>query len=122
MSNENSTLYHRLGGYKGIRKIAEDVWKEHTTNPVVKARYADSDGEEVTRLVTEFVCWGTGGPEEYSGKEMKEAHRTMNISEAEFLAVVDDVMRSLKKNNVGPQETNELLGLLFSLKDEVLHQ
>jgi len=117
-----NSLYERLGGYEGIRKISEDVWQQHISNPDVKARYAESDGEEVTRLVTEFVCWGTGGPQAYSGKDMKTAHTTMNISEREFLAVVDDVMRALEINNVGQQEKNELLGLLFSLKGEVLHQ
>lgn len=122
MSNKNISLYQRLGGYEGIRKIAEDVWAQHISNPAVKARYANSDGEEITRLVTEFVCWGTGGPENYTGKTMYEAHKTMNINEREFLAVVDDVMFALKENNVGAQETNELLGMLFSLKDEVLYQ
>jgi len=121
MSTENASLYERLGGYDGIRKVSEDVWTEHTSNPAVKARYADSDGEEITRLVTEFVCWGTGGPESYTGKEMREAHRTMNINEREFLAVVEDVSQALKKNDIGQQETSELLGLLFSLKDEVMH-
>ena len=122
MTNTTPSLYERLGGHDGIRKISEDVWVEHTSNPAVKARYAESDGEEITRLVTEFVCWGTGGPEAYSGKDMKEAHRTMNISEREFLAVIEDVSNALKKNDVGLQETNEVLGLLFSLKDEVLFQ
>ncbi|MBL4748089.1 MAG: group 1 truncated hemoglobin [Magnetovibrio sp.] len=121
MSNEQKTLYERLGGFDGIRKISEDVWTEHTSNPAVKARYLDSDAEEVTRLVTEFVCWGTGGPQEYTGKDMKEAHRTMNINATEFMAVVDDISTALKKNDVGAQETSELLGLLFSLKDEVMH-
>lgn len=121
MSTEKASLYERLGGYDGIRKVSEDVWKEHTSNPDVMARYLDSDGEEITRLVTEFVCWGTGGPESYTGKEMREAHRTMNINEREFLAVIEDVSQALKKNNVGQQETSEVLGLLFTLKDEVMH-
>lgn len=121
MSNKTASLYERLGGYAGIRKVSEDVWKEHTSNPAVMARYADSDGEKITQMVTEFVCWGTGGPETYTGKDMRTAHRTMNINEREFMAVVEDVSQALKKNNVGQQETSELLGLLFSLKDEVMH-
>lgn len=72
--------------------------------------------------MTEFVCWGTGGPVQYTGMDMLTAHRTMNISRREFIAVVDDVMRALEKNGVAQPEQNELLGLLFSLKDQVIHQ
>jgi hemoglobin len=52
---------------------------------------------------------------------MLDAHRTMNISHREFMAVVDDVMRALEKNGIGSREQNELLALLFSLKGQVIH-
>lgn len=122
MSMEIASLYERLGGRKNIRQISEDVWINHVSNPDVSPRYANSDAEKIKSLGTDFVCWGTGGPgEQYNGKTMLEAHRTMNISHLEFMAVIDDVMRALEKNKVGQSEQNELLGLLFSLKDQVLH-
>lgn len=122
MSQETLSLYQRLGGKDKIAQITEDVWINHVSNPEVAPRYANSDAEKVKSLVTEFVCWGTGGPVNYSGKDMLQAHRTMNISHREFMAVVDDVMRALDKNRVADREKNELLGLLFSLKDQVIHQ
>lgn len=63
-----------------------------------------------------------GGNKGLWGKSMLDAHRTMNITHREFMSVIDDVMRALEKNMVGKTEQNELLGLLFSLKDQVLHQ
>lgn len=122
MSNEARSLYERLGGRERIEQITEDVWLNHISNPDVSPRYAESDAEAVKGRVTEFVCWGTGGPEDYEGKTMLDAHRTMNITHREFMAVIDDVMRALEKNDVGAAEQNELLGLLFSLKDQVIHQ
>lgn len=122
MPEAQHTLYDRLGGKEKIAQITEDVWINHVSNPDVATRYANSDAEKVKALVNEFVCWGTGGPVQYSGKDMLEAHRTMNISHREFMAVIDDVMRALDKNNVQTKEKNELLGLLFSLKDQVIHQ
>ncbi len=121
MEKEERSLYERLGGRQKIHQITEDVWINHISNPDVSPRYAKSDAEKVKRMVTEFVCWGTGGSVEYTGKSMVDAHRTMNISHREFMAVVDDVMRALEKNGVGQREQNELLGLLFSLKDQVIH-
>ncbi len=122
MSVQEKTLFERLGGRGNIAQITEDVWINHTTNPDVAKRYANSDAEKVKKLVNEFVCWGTGGPVEYSGKDMLAAHSTMNISHREFMAVIDDVMRALAKNDVGNREQQELLALLFSLKDQVIHQ
>lgn len=122
MSVQEKTLFERLGGKGIIAQITEDVWVNHTTNPDVAKRYANSDAQKVKALVNEFVCWGTGGPVEYSGKDMLAAHSTMNISHREFMAVIDDVMRALVKNDVGNREQQELLALLFSLKDQVIHQ
>ncbi|MCW8899277.1 MAG: group 1 truncated hemoglobin [Gammaproteobacteria bacterium] len=119
---EVPSLYERLGGFSQIKKISEDVWDNHMANSEVSTRYANSDAEEIKKQVTDFVCWGTGGPEKYEGKTMLAAHKTMNISHQEFIAVIDDVMRALEKNNVGQTEQNEMLGLLFSLRDQVIKQ
>ena len=122
METVETSLYERLGGRESIHRITEDVWLNHISNPEVSPRYANSDAERVKRMVTDFVCWGTGGPIDYVGKDMLAAHRSMNISHREFMAVVDDVMRALEKNRVGRREQDELLGLLFSLRDQVIHK
>ena len=122
METKQVSLYERLGGREKIHQITEDVWVNHISNPDVSSRYANSDSEKVKAMVTDFVCWGTGGPGQYAGKNMLDAHRTMNISHREFMAVIDDVMRALEKNSVGKREQNELLGLLMSLKNDVIHR
>ena len=115
------TLYQRLGGRPGIEAIASDIFENHIKNPVVKTRYVNSDPVRVKRLVTEMCCAGFGGPEEYTGKDMISAHTGMNINEAEFIAVVDDVMDALDMNNVGKPEKDEILCILYSLKPEIVH-
>ena len=52
----------------------------------------------------------------------RAAHRGMNISEQEYLAVADDIMAALDKNGVGDQEKREILMIAFSLKGEILRQ
>ncbi len=114
------SLYERLGGEDAIRKIAGDIFDNHRNNDAVQARYADSDRKEVVQLVTEFVCAGTGGPQEYTGRDMRETHRGMNINEQEYLAVIDDIMAALAKNGVGEREQQEMLMIAYSLKGEIL--
>jgi hemoglobin len=115
------TLYQRLGGRPVIEKLASDIFDNHKKNPLVKNRYVNSDPVEVKRLVTEMCCAGFGGPEEYTGKDMVTAHTGMNISDAEFIAVVDDVLDALDANNVGKRERDEILCILYSLKPEIVH-
>ena len=118
---ETLSLYDRLGKRPGIEKIVEDIWINHTSNPIIKTRYAASDPEKVKRLVTEMCCAGFGGPEEYTGKDMISSHKGMNINEAEFIAVCDDVLKALDTNNAGQKEKDEVLCILYSLKNEVVH-
>jgi len=117
----DSTLYERLGGEEKIRAVAADIFDNHVQNQSVKARFVDSDRDEVVRLVTEFICAGSSGPQPYTGKDMVAAHRGMNINEAEYLAAIDDIMAALDKNEVGDQEKQELLMIGYSLKGEILH-
>lgn len=114
------TLYERLGGAAGIHAITEDIWANHVSNPAIKSRYVNSDPENVKRLVREMFGAGTGGPETYTGKDMLSAHRGMNISDQEFNAVVDDVLKALKSNGVGAEENNEVLAILWSMKGEIV--
>jgi hemoglobin len=116
-----ATLYERLGGVEKIRKIASDIFDNHLKNEAVNVRYADSDRDEVVRIVTEFVCMGTGGPQEYTGKDMLSAHRGMNINEQEYMAVIDDIMAALESNGVGEREKQEMLSIAYSLKGDILH-
>jgi hemoglobin len=117
-----ATLYERLGGRPGIEAIVEDIWNNHVSNPLIAKRYANSDPANVKRLVTEMCCAGFGGPETYTGRDMIAAHKGMNINDTEFIAVCDDVLKALDKNNVGKRERDEILCILYSLKGDVVYQ
>lgn len=119
--SSEATLYERVGRRPGIEKIVDQIWINHTSNPAIKQRYAKSDPATVKRLVTEMCCAGFGGPEAYSGKDMKSAHTGMNINAVEFIAVCDDVLDALDKCGAGKREKDEILAILYSLKPEVVH-
>ncbi|MFT7228480.1 MAG: hemoglobin [Methylophilaceae bacterium] len=121
MTTTDTSLYERLGKRLGIEQIASDIWDNHISNPLINNRYAASDPVEVKRLVTELCCAGFGGPEKYTGMDMISAHKGMNINEAEFIAVCDDVLKALDTNKTGQREKDEVLCILYSMKPEVVH-
>ncbi len=116
------TLYARLGGSEGIARIAGDVVDNHVKNPRIAQRFAHSDRDKVKKMAADFFITGSGGPTVYQGKDMIAAHKGMNIDADEFIAVVDDALAALEKNNVGQREKEEVLFVFFSLRGQVMRQ
>lgn len=121
------TLYERLGGAEGIAKIVDDVVEAHLNNPTVKARflpYLDKPERvtEIKKHLRDFLGAGSGGPETYTGRSMLEAHRGMNISETEYMAVMDDILGVLEKHGIDESARKDVLAITFGLKGEIIHQ
>lgn len=100
----SDSLYERLGGTEGITKIASDLVDIHLENPSISPRYANSNVSALKNGAATFFIAGTGGPNEYEGKDMIGTHKGMNISGDEFLAVLDDALEALEKNDVEQRE------------------
>jgi hemoglobin len=114
-------LYDRLGKADGIRRIVEDLMAAHLANPVVKSRFEGIDDlANAKKLAREFFCVGSGGPEAYTGRAMRETHRHMNISEQEYLAVMDDFVTAMNKNGIGEDAQKDVIAILFGLKDDII--
>lgn len=117
----STSLYERLGGSEGIAHIVDDVIDAHLNNPVVQKRFEHSkDINHAKKMAHEFFCAGAGGPEQYSGKDMLSAHAGMNISEQEFMAVVDDIMAALTKHDIDDPTQKDVLFILYSLKGDII--
>jgi hemoglobin len=56
------------------------------------------------------------------GRDMKEAHRNMGVTEGEFNALVEDLVASLNRFNVGKAEQDELLATLGSMKAAIVER
>lgn len=118
----NATLYERLGGTPTIETIIDVLVDNHIKNPEISKRFAKTDAVKLKKMAADFFCTGTGGPNCYSGMDMIAAHKGMNISTSEFMAVLDDAMDALEKNNVGQREKEEVLFILFSMKNDIILQ
>ena len=115
-------MYERLGGTEGIQRIANDLVDNHVGNSRISRRFSETDLGNLKKVAAEFFISGSGGPNVYNGKDMVSAHKGMNISDEEFMAVLDDAMRALEKNNVGQREKEEVLYIFFSLRGDVVLQ
>lgn len=121
METSTASLYERLGRREGITRLTRQLMSNHLANPLVKTRFERSeDLARVERRAIEFFCAGTGGPESYTGQDMLATHKGMNISEQEFMAVVDDAVAALETCGIDAPTRNEVLAVLWSMKRDVV--
>ncbi len=117
----SESLYSRLGGYDGIARIVDDVMNNHLANKTIKARFEVVDDlDHAKKMAVDFFAAGSGGDQAYTGKSMLDAHRGMNISEQEYMAATDDILAALDKHGIDGATRTEVLGILYSLKDEII--
>ena len=118
------SLYERLGASEGIRNIISDVVDNHLANPAVSPRFKNMKltPEELKTSAGNFFIVGTGGPDDYQGKDMLATHKGINISANEFMAALDDILAALNKNEEEQRELEEVLSRLYSFRSEIVLQ
>jgi hemoglobin len=119
------SLYQRLGGREGIRGVVDDFVGNVVADDRIKRRFASLQPAEVERLKTNLsdqICDAAGGPCAYLGRDMKTTHKGMNISETEWNATVEALVKALDKRKVPVKEKGELLGLLGPMKKDIVGQ
>ena len=116
----SASLFERLGGTAGITNIANDVIDNHLSNKSIATRFANSDVARIKNAAATFFIAGTGGPDVYKGKDLLSAHKGMNISALEFMAVLDDALAALQKNNIAQRDQEEVLFVLYSMRSQIV--
>src|SRR5262245_56767490 len=124
---KGKSLFTRLGGKKGITAVVDEFVNNCATDTRINRFFADTakDPQRLAKFKTNLVnqiCMVSGGPCKYTGKDMKTAHKGMGITEADFNALVEDLVKALDKLHVGATEKNELLGALGGMKGDIVGQ
>ncbi|MBI4481343.1 MAG: group 1 truncated hemoglobin [Acidobacteria bacterium] len=120
------SLYERLGGVYSIATVVDDFIERLLVNDVLNANPKIKEARDrvpkagLKFQVTALVCEVTGGPQKYTGRSMKMAHQHLNISEAEWQAMVADFRKTLDKFGVPGGEQGELIAIVESTKPDIV--
>lgn len=123
---KEKSLYERLGGTYSIATVVDDFIERLLVNDVLNANPAIKEARDrVPRAglkfrVTALVCQVTGGPETYAGRSMKDSHAHLNITEAEWQAMLTDFKACLNHFKVPEKEQNELIAIVESTKPDIV--
>jgi hemoglobin len=114
------TLYERLGGQPAVEAVVDEFLKRVATDKRINGRFVNTDLPRLRGLLVEFVCFATGGPCKYTGRDMRSAHAGMQLVDEEFGALVEDLVAALDKFSVPKAEKDELLGALGPLGKDIV--
>ncbi len=120
MMAPQKSLYDRLGGQSAISAVVDDFVGNVAGDGRINGFFARTDIPRLKRLLVEQICQATGGPCTYTGRDMVTAHKGMNITDAQFNALVEDLVKTLDKFKVPEKEKGELLGALGGLKPQIV--
>jgi hemoglobin len=116
----SSPLFDRLGGMPAIEAVIADFVGNIAADERINAPFAVADLKLLQKRLVEFVCVATGGPCQYGGRDMKSVHHGMGVTNAQFDALVGDLVKSLEKFKVPEKEKSELLGALGPLREQIV--
>ena len=125
-AEETQTLYERLGGVYAIAVVVDDFIDRImgdprlNANPRVDEAHHRVSPQGFKYYVTEQVCWAAGGPQTYSGRTMLDTHRELLITAEEWDAFMDDLDQTLAKFSVPERESDELVAIVESTKDDIV--
>ena len=120
------SLYDRLGGVYAIAAVIDDLIDRVMDNPRLNANpKVDEAHHRVSRagfkyLVTEMVCGATGGPQQYTGRSMRDSHQDLRITAGEWEAFLDDFQQTLDKFGVPQAEQAELKAIVASNRADIV--
>jgi hemoglobin len=121
-----NSLYARIGELNGMARAVDAMVNHVLGNKVIlenKQLLMRAKPENVPGLkvqITNLLSSMTGGPETYSGRSMKDAHRNMGITEAQWAAFMMECAIGLDEAKVAAREKQEILDLFTSMKKDIV--
>jgi hemoglobin len=121
-----ASLFERLGGIYGIAAavdhLADRLYANASANanPAVAAFHAQQGQAGFKFLVTAWTVEATGGPKCYPGRDMREAHAHLKVSEADFDVVALEAKATLSFLGAPAAEAKEFMALIESYRSMVV--
>lgn len=116
----DDSLYQQLGGKQGISNVMAEMLYEIAGDDRIADQFADTDIDHLHQMLTEQVCEISGGPCSYSGDDMVKVHTGLNITNADFNALVENLIIAMEREEVPTTAQNRLLSLLADMHHEVV--
>lgn len=118
----NESVYQRLGGEKAVDAAVDIFYRKVLADDRISHFFDTVDMDAQRAKQKAFLTVAFGGPNKYSGKDMRKAHARMKLTEADFDAVMQHLGATLKELAVPDALIAEAAKIALSTKNDVLNR
>lgn len=115
------SVYDQIGGQAAVDAAVDIFYRRVLADPVISHFFDTVDMDRQIGKQKAFLTMAFGGPNKYSGKDMREAHKHMKLTEEHFSAVAGHLKGTLEELNVPAQLIDEVMQIAASTHDDVLN-
>lgn len=117
-----ATLYEKLGGEGAINQVVDSFYEKILSDPETSPFFDGVDMEKQRQKQKNFITFATGGPNNYSGKTMKDGHAHLSITNKDFDNVVTHLVNTLKEFNVAQADIDALGSSLEGFRGDIVNK
>lgn len=118
-----STLFEQLGGETAVNETVDRFYRRVLRDDRISRFFEGVDMAEQAAKQKGFLTFAFGGPNNYSGKDMREGHAHLlkqGLDDSHVDAVIEDLGLTLKELGVSDDLIAQVAGIANSVRDDVL--
>ena len=114
------TLYERIGGEAKLRAAVDEFTNIILADDRINFTFANADLKKFKQLLFEQICNLSQGPCRYTGRTMRESHIKLNINNAQFNALAEDLYQAFDRVHVPYRVQNQVMALLAPMERDIV--
>ena len=121
----SDTLFEQLGGEAAVDAAVDIFYRKVLSDDRVNGFFGDVDMDGQIAKQKGFLTMVFGGPNNYTGKDMREGHKHLvdrGLNDSHVDAVIEDLGATLKELGVADSDIQEVADLANSVRDDVLNR
>jgi hemoglobin len=118
-----TSIYEQLGGAPAISAAVEDFYRRVLQDDELAPYFEDLDMDKQMAKQAGFLTMVTGGPNEYSGRDMRAAHAHLvarGINDRHVDLVIKHLGDTLSGLGVAPELVQQVAAVAESVRNDVL--
>jgi hemoglobin len=116
------SIYEEIGGAAAVDAAVDIFYRKVLADDRISEFFDTVDMEGQHAKQKAFLTMAFGGPNEYTGKDMREGHKHMDLTEEHFTAVAENLVATLQELNVPQGHIDSIVAVCLSVKDDVLNK
>jgi hemoglobin len=117
-----NSLYHRLGGKAALSAAVDLFYTKVLADKRVSHFFEDVNMKRQHNRQKAFLSAALGGPEPWTGKDLRKAHASLDLNESHFNAIAGHLRATLEELKIKPDLINQVMAVVAGTKDDVLNR